>query len=463
VFDEDAGGAAGEGRGSGAQSREETLRANDHPYLPGADERSATQQNRSDGAADSLGSYFHDLAERTCPRATAEEKEDHLQNVLESYFSVAPGKQESWREEFTASNQRNKLLWLLDIMVDFTQKRHPPSMVRDILDIIERLVHYIAEEAHVPTLFALLDIQNTMENSRATSLEFQDLPKRIEYEITNGAFLLSLGHQANRPRDDVRELLRYFQRVGETAVPGVCELIANLKDASMHKEACDTLLAISRDDVMSIVNRLNLDSPQQALDAVYLLSRSATGKASPIVSKLLVSPDVQVRGRAIEYLAQLANDEAASLLVKLLDDHDAGNRVMTLAAVETFKHPLIVEKVTDLCFASDTTAKNIDELERLFRTAGKLAGEGILVQVKQMIKKHGWLSLSKNRDKQNKLLAITALKNIPGKETIDVLDELSGDGDALVRTKALYVLKQLRDNERVRPETREPVVSEMAR
>jgi len=446
VFDEDACGSLGQGGGSGTESREQPLRVNDHPYLPGDDDGSAHHGNQPDNAIASITTYFDSLAERSFPGATTHEKEEHLQNVLESFFSISTEEQALWRDEFVALNERNKLLWFLDIMLDFTQKRHPPPVVRDILDIIERLVHYIAEDAHIPTLFALLDIQKTMESNPATTLEFQDLAKRMRHEITNSAFLLSLGNAANRPLEDVRDLLRYFQCVGKNAVPGVCELLANLKDGSMHKEACDTLIAIAPDDMLSIVNGLNLDNPQQAMDAVYLISRSTTGTVPPIMSALLACQDAQVRGRAIEYLAQTGNDEAVSMLVKLLEDPDVNTRTATVTAVEGLKHPLIVDKVTALCFTGDAATKDMDELEHMFRAAGRLAGENMLPQLKQMTKKHGWLSLGKNRIKQNKLLSITALRSIPGRESYDMLSELSRDGDTLVRTKALYVLKQMEKN-----------------
>jgi hypothetical protein len=345
-------------------------------------------------------------------------------------------------------------------MIDFTQKRHPPPLVRDILDIIERVIHHIVEDAHIPTLFALLEIQRAMENSRATSLEFQDLPERIRCEITNNAFLLALGHRGDRPRDEVRELLRYFRCIGESTAPGVCELIVNLKDAAMHKDACDTLLAVSLEGARSVVDRLDLDNPQHAMDAVYLLSQTAPATIPPIVGKLLASPDAQVRSRVVQYLADAGNDQAASMLVTLLESPDASDRITALTAIESFKHPLIVKEVTTLCFERDTATKDPEELEHLFRAAGKLAGESVLPQVKQMTKKHGWLPLGKGRVRQDKLLAITALRNIPGRESVKILTELSSDSDSLVKTKALYVLKQLDGNEQTRPGNWDRVPSE---
>jgi hypothetical protein len=457
VFDECADGASGEGRGSGSESREQPLRINDHKILPSADDSGAGKTARADGSTDSLGTYFYSIVEHIHSHAAAHEKEEHVQNMLESFFAVSPEELRSWRDEFYAMNAGDKLLPLLNVMLDFTQRRSSPSVVRDILDIIERLVRYIVEEANITTVIALFDIQRQMARSRAAAIDFQSLPDRIKDELTNGAFLLSLGKITNRSNNDVHEVLHYFQLIGEDAVPGVCELLATSKDPSVHKEACDTLITIAGDDIMRIVTGFNLDNPYEARDAVYLVRRSGTFEVSPVIKKLMFSPDVQVRVDMIEYLAHLGNDEAAQLLCRLLEDDDVDVRTRAFAAVEDFKHPLIIDKVIALCFTEGVATKSTDELEHMFRTVGKLAGEKALSSTKQMIKGKTWFRSAKTRGKQNKLLAITALRYISGGESLKTLRKLAGDRESLVRTKALYVLKQLEVTEGACGEKQTPV------
>jgi hypothetical protein len=282
-----------------------------------------------------------------------------------------------------------------------------------------------------------------MVRDPAIAPDFQFLPAHFDHELTNSAFLLSLGKKASRSRDDVHDVLQYFRMVGKDAVPGVHELLAGLEDPSMHDEACDTLVEIAGDDIMRVINELNLDNPNEARDAVYLLHHCATSEVHPVAGKLACSPDVQVRERVIDYLARIGNDEAARLLSGLLEDGDMNVRVKTLAAVEEFRHPLIIDKVTALCFAEDRGAKSGDELEHLFRAVGKLAGEKVLPQIKNMIKTRSWLPFGNARGKQNKLLAITSLRHIGGLESMSMLTKFAADGDSLVRNKALYVSKQL--------------------
>jgi len=443
VFDECPDGAAGDGRGAGSASREQPLQASDHPHFPVSVAATHGRTSPSGEPVGPLGAYLESLVERTHPGATPLEKERHVQDLMVCLFTSSAEDLTSWRNEHARMIDENKLLQLLAIMLDFAQMRSAPPVVRDISDIIDRLVRYVAEEAHVPTLIALLEIQRTICRERPFAVEFQSLPSRIEHEITNSAFLVSLGRISDRSSANVYEVLRYFRMIGRNAVPGICELLATLKEPSLHKEACDALIGIAAEDIPRIVNDLNLDNPHEAKDAIYLLQRSTTNEVHPIIKKLVTSPEPHVREHVIEYLVHVANDEAVTLLCALLEDHDPSVRMKTFVAVEELKHPLVIGKVTDLCFAENNNSKSTDELDRMFRALGKLGGDNVLESIGQMIHRGSWLGLGKSRGKQNKLLAITALRHIPGGQSLEMLRSLARDGDSLVKTKALYVLKQL--------------------
>jgi HEAT repeat protein len=445
VFDESADGTSGDGRGSGAESREQPLLVNDHRDLPGVDDKDDSDTHRSEALTESLGSYLYGVIDRTHPHVSVHEKEQCVQEMLCSYFTPSSEELQGWRDGLSRANEKNKLLWLLETMLDFTKIPSPPAVVRDVLDIVERLVRYSAEEAHVPTLIALLDIQKKMAADGSLVVEFHSLPGRIKDELTGTAFLIALGKVGDKSPGDVLDVLRYFQMVGKDAVPGLCELLANSKDPSAHKDACDALMAIAGDDIHRIVEELNLDNPYEAKDAVFLLRHVKTDQIPQVIKTLISSPDIQVREHVIDYLAHFGNDEAASLLIGLLEDGDATVRVKTLAGVEQLGHPAIIEKVTAMCFAEDTSAKGSDELERMFRVVGKLGGEKVIDQLRQLTKKKGWLGLGKSQGKQNKLLAITALRHIAGAKSLNMLKEFADDGDSLVRTKAQYVLRQLKE------------------
>lgn len=442
VYDECADGTSGDTQGAGSSCKEHPLRVNDHPDLSTIEDDNAFYADSSSNFSKSIEAYFSSVVERKRPGLPAYQKELYIQKMLQSSFAVDLEELSSWRDDFTASNDKDKLLWLLGIMFDFTQTHSTPPVVRDVLDMTDRLTRNIIQEANISSLIALMNMQKRLALSPGTSYEYRSLHERIGSELTNGFFLQSLGKTAGRPQDDVHELLKFYQLVGKNSVPGICELLKNLNDPVLQKKACDVLLDIAEEDITHVLNTFDLDDSQQAANAVYLLLKSQTAEVSPLIKNLMSSPHAHVRALLVQYLICVGNDEAASLLSRLLEDQDAGVRMKACAASEEFKHPLIVDKVTTLCFGVDDAARSSDELERLFRAVGKLAGANALGPIKQMIGKKHWLPVGASRSKREKLLAITALRYMPGQESLELLKKLSADRDNLVKTKALYVLRR---------------------
>ncbi len=452
VFDECADRTPGEGRGSGGESGEQRLRANDHPNL--MDDRSGRGNSALTARSpESLGKHLGAIVERDNPGANASDRERHLQHLLESLFTARTEETAPWRQGFAALKDRNKLLWLLSTMLDFTRTNNPAPVVRDVLEIIDRLVRSIAEEADIPTLVDLLEIQKTIAERGEPEAGFESLPQRIKHELTSTSFLLELGKKVGRSRKDVHEIMEYFRSVGNNAVPALREILASSNDSSIHAEAREALFAIAHDYIMPIIEDLKPDNPLEAQDAIYLLRRCAAGEVPAVIERFLTSPDPRVRVSAAEYLAQIGTDEAAQLLCGLLVDGDRDVRIGSLAAVEELRSPSIVARVTSMCFEEDPAAKSLEEMERLFRTAGKLAGAGILARLQRMAASRGLFPMGGRRARQNKLLAIAALRFIPGQESRKMLNKLAGDGDRLVGSKAQHALSQQDEHgEASRPE-----------
>jgi HEAT repeat protein len=442
VFDECADGKPGEGEGSACESGERQLRLNDHPNLLDDDRGGRGNSTMLARSPESLGAHLLAVVEREHPGAGTREKELRLQHMLESLFAVHADDLTKWRQSFATLKSRNKLLWLLHAMLDFTRTDNPAPIALDVLEIINRLIRSIAEEADIPTLRALLETQRTMASAGEPAAGFESLPQRIRHELTNTEFLIGLGKRVDRSSEYAREIMGYFRSVGNNAVPALREILSTSNDSSIHAEACEALLSIARDYIMPIIEDLKPDNPLEALDAIYLLRRSATGEVPAFIERFVSSPEPRVRVGAAEYLAEIGTDDAAELLCGLLADQDKDVRLGSLAAAEKLRNPCIVAKVTAICFEEDLSAKEIDELERLFRTAGKLGGTDILPRLKRMATSRGLFPTRGGRARQNKLLAITALRFIQGQESHEMLEKLAGDGDKLVRSKAQHALNQ---------------------
>jgi hypothetical protein len=397
VLDEQSDGADGAGDGSGSSRKEEPLRANDHQNIT-TDDTTRTSHH-SDALLENLGTYLDLIAEQECRRSDPAEKERRLQRVLADHFAIDTDALARWKSATRATHENDDLIAFLRIMFDFMRARSAPPVVRDITDTVERLVHYIRDEGHVTTLIATLELPG--------------------------------------------DILRYLHIVGEKSVPALCELMARSTDPSLHEKGCATLIDVAGADILRIIETLDVSNPYLAQDVVDLMSRSSLKEIPPVIDRMIASSDPNIRRCVVGCLVHVASEAAAERLTALLKDGNQSVRVKTTELIVTFPHPVIIAEVTAICFSEEAVFKPADELERLFRALGKLAGESALPQIRNAIERKYYLPSGKSRSKRDKLLAVTALRYIPGQHARGLLDKLSTDADNLVRTKALHMLKQL--------------------
>ena len=262
---------------------------------------------------------------------------------------------------------------------------------------------------------------------------------------------------------DAKDVFAYYRTVGRRAVPTVCALLEHVEQTSLHTEACDVLVAIAPDEIPEILQKLDMDKPRVARDVVYLIRSLEIDQIPDVVSQLMYYPDDHVREEVIAYLVSVGSDDAAILLVKLIDDADKRIRVRTLAAVENLRNPIITNKVITTAFDKESEVKGFDERDRLFKTLGRLAGAEIIPRIKTMMGKKNLIrkvmskkkilgdmigdknlfGLGKGHDKERKLLAISALENIADPEVVGIMEELASDSNRVVSSRAKRSLKSL--------------------
>jgi hypothetical protein len=444
VYDEAADEKQGEGTGSAGSPGEQQLSSNDHSNLA---KSAASAHASADRSNESLGRHLRRMVERDHPRADERERERLYQELLESLFDVREKEFVEWRSGFSSFEEMDRLMWILDIMLDFTTSGMPEEAARDVVRIIERLVGYIAEEADISTLFALLDIQKTLVARGELVEGFEAVPQRIRHELTNAKFLLVLGRKAGRSRSDAPRILEYLGALGNNAVPAMREILALSNDQSVHEMTCDVLFGIAKDYLQAIVENLDLENPLEARDVVDLLGRLPAGEVPEVVSKIVASPDPEIRIHAIGYLSRIGSEEASHMLCTLLGDSDTGIRVATIAAVEDLDDPALVAKIRSMCFDEDIAERGMEELERLFRALGKLVGAEALPQIAHMASERSFLAINRVKARRSKLLAITALRQIAGPEAQKLLEKLAGDSDTLVKSKAQHAIDLLDEQE----------------
>ena len=437
VLDEQSDAAEGDGDGAGSSQKEQPLRANDHRDLP----ESEMQQRISredDADLEPIGDYYQALAAHGGDAGSAG-NEQAFQRILREGLRIDEQALAAWS---TSRTQRggDELLAFLQVMLDFTRMACPPPVIRDVTDTIERVIHYIRDEGSVATLTATLEIEKEL---RATPLQapFLPLPARIRAELTDPEYLVALA-RGSRDVNTPFDLLRYFSLTGAPAAPAVWELLSRHSDDAVHEKACALLLAMDGLDIEASLGAVDIEAPRLARDVVHLLGRAAKPALTPAVNRMAAAADPQTRRAVIELLIKISGDESARLLGKLLRDENPAVRQRAWSGAGSVSNALLAADIEALCFADSASARTTDELELMFRALGRVCGFAVLPRLRAMVEKKQLFTVQKKSLRRDKLLAITALRYIPGADAQRILDTLGADSDQLVRTKAAHAIKQ---------------------
>lgn len=198
------------------------------------------------------------------------------------------------------------------------------------------------------------------------------------------------------------------------------------------------LVESAADDVEHILDKMDIDNPRIAQDAVYLAGKTRIKNLSPRVQELVSYPDRKIKEDMIDVLGRLDAPGVADVLVGAMDDLDRAVRCRAMMAAAARRFPQAAERIEELAFARDLYDKDVEEQESIFRSLGHVADAATVEKIRKFINRRHFMKLSRARE--NKLLAIRALENIEMPVAAEILEELGKDANDTVRARAARAL-----------------------
>ena len=444
VFENDPASVAGDGKGEGVSTSTEHIEADDHDDLPSFTDRGRIVAG-SYVINESIGDFFKNSINQKYGDAGESRRESLLQELLISNFAASDEDERFLRTALEKERGADKVANFLGEILDFARIPGNSGVTGDVQNIIEAITRHILNEADPRVLTQALRKIRAFVKNRTIPEECLPFFKYIEGMFTEDASLLSLAETAKKSKKDTSDVLGYYRMIGKAAVPVMCAMLEDSNAEWLHTEVSHTIVAVAGEDIHHIIGRLDMDNPHIAHDIVCMFDELKLNAIPSLVRELMYYPDPQVKGQVIKLLVHIGNDEAAGLLVDLLDDDDTHIRLKTLSAVEEMGHPLVTARVTSLAFDEGLELKSMEEQERIYRTLGKLAGEEILPLVEaSILRKRTLLFGFKGPDRRKKILAIRALEQIHNTESMNLLVKLANDRDKTIKKMAQRALKSLK-------------------
>jgi hypothetical protein len=417
--------------------------AADHPeILPSLEDKGRVIVQRSD-SLDSIDGYLKKLIMKTCSSSDEAEQEAYFQSMVGSFFSVSNEELRRYHQEYERELRGDGLAEYVETVFVFTLLHDNPSAVRDVSGVIDRIVDYASAEVNPHTLGRVLTLVYQFRKDHVLSESVSQLCNRIEEKFTEDCVIQSLGEKLMHWNRDSEEILGYFTVVGRPVIDPLLKVLHNVDGEKLHKEICDVLVTVAGNDIDGVIEKLDVDTPAVAYDAVYIANKIKMTKMSPKLQELLYYPDIEVKQAMLDLVSRIDDPSSVDMLLGAMTDENKQIRLHAMEAAAKRNDARVLERFSEIAFGKDLSEHDADEQEVIFKVLGKVGNAGTVADLKKFSEKKSLVYFGKNRE--NKFLAVRALENIESPAALVFLEKLASDSNELVRTRAQRAYNSLSD------------------
>ena len=415
----------------GARGLEETA---DHDELiPSLNDKGRVIVHRSDSLV-SIDAMLREVLRRHQPQAAEDEAELAYQRMLRSVFSVPVDELEIYRAEVERERTDDGIAAFFEAFHVFLLMPDNPTGVRDVSSVLERLFEYAIAERRATTLERAVRCVQELQARTDLPEAVRRFGEKMLARASSKELMESLLDGLAAGDGHAGAVLGYAVAVGAPAVDVLVRALHRGAPPALHRRICDAIITISPETAVAVIDRLDVDQPEVAVDAVYLARALKLATLSPRLRELVFYPDARVKLEMLGWIASHDDADTTNLLLASLGDLDRRVRIRVLDALCDRREPRVRERLTEMAFAKDLGERSNDEQEAIFRTLGFVGDAGTVVQLRAMVEKRRLLPLAKGAD--TKLLAIRALERIHDAGAIELLARLCEDPADAVKQRA---------------------------
>jgi hypothetical protein len=413
------------------EGSEET--ADQGELIPSLNDKGRVIVHRSDSLI-SLDAMLREVARRHHPQASDEEAELVYQRMLRASFSVPVEELELYRTEVEQERSDDGIAAFFEAFYVFELMPDNPAGVRDVSSVLERLLEYAISERRSSTLERMVRCMREFQSRPGVPDNVQRFGEKLLARASTRELLDALLDHLTEADASAGSAIAYAVAVGEPAIDALVRALHRGGSPALHRRICDALLAISPEKAAALIDRLDVDQPEVAVDAVYLARTLKLAALSPRLRELVFYPDARVKLEMLGWIATHDDVDTTNLLLASLGDLDRRVRLKVLDALCERREPRVRERLTEMAFAKENTERSPDEQEAVFKTLGHVGDASTVVQLRAMVEKRRLLPIAKGPDL--KLLAIRALERIHDAASLELLARLSEDPVEAVKQRA---------------------------
>jgi HEAT repeat protein len=300
--------------------------------------------------------------------------------------------------------------------------------------VLERLIDFAVGEKNPATLERIVRFINGFVTENSPPEDVRNFSDQMLARAGSPALVSSFLEALTGADARANEVIAYATAIGPGSVDALVRSLHHADDPALHRKLCDALIAVAGDSIAAVLDRLDVDHPEVAVDAVYIAKAIKLETLTPHLRELVFYPDARVKLEMLQWIALRDDTDSTELLLSSLNDLDKRVRLMVLETLCRRRSPLVRERLSEIAFGKDLGELSSDEQHAIFKALGHVADAQTVVQLRAMVEKRRLLSLGKGPDAKH--LAVCALEQMQDPAALELLAKLATDSNEAIRERA---------------------------
>ena len=235
----------------------------------------------------------------------------------------------------------------------------------------------------------------------------------------------------------------YLSQLDKAALMPLSQVMGEVKDLRFRKSIIDSLVALGRGNMDTLVSALKDRRWEAVRNAVAILGRIGDKTAVDALKQTVNHPELAVRREVVRALGTIGGPKAGDALLLAVEDPDQQIRMTALRYLPRAQSYAVLDTLMEFSTRSDFIDRVLTEKRALFEVLAEIGQDRVLPYLVKTLRKKGFFDSSKKDELR--ACAAYGLGNINQREALDALEkELSRSKKGTVLYEAVsYSINKL--------------------
>jgi len=321
------------------------------------------------------------------------------------------------------SRVKSRLTELINLLFEilFLEERH--DRFSATLNVLNQCYKEVVHKSDFSEAFLLLN--HVQELKQMLSSQFKEKEKLLEKFLKKEKEEYSLARlkklfQEKRIKD-FDSFFQYLRLLGPDTLPLVGEIWDHSENPLIRLKASDFLYEIGKNDIRALAYLAKDSRVSLAKEVIAIMGKIGGKEVVRHLESFVGHPDKTVKLETIQSLKKIADGASNKILIKFLHDEEEEVRARAAMSLKYSGDNTISISVTQLAKNKDFIKRSKVEKKALLNFLAKTKNSEICSLLQTYMKK--WSILSRAKQNETRLCAVSALETMATPEAVRVLKE----------------------------------------